>query len=165
VGGCHGGAMGGREFGGPRFSGGFSRGFQGHGFGHGFHGPGFGHGFHGHGFGHGFHGHGFRCFGCFRRFPRFWGWSGYPWWGWGYPGWYDSSYSQSNYSAYQPAPQYDYSDNQDDERQQAEIDSLRDEVARLREQRQPTSDPIENEQKTELIFRDKHSEQIQNYAI
>lgn len=106
------------------------------------------------------------------RYP-YWGWGyGYPWWGWGSPwaygdyGWYDSgSYAQQNY------PQEDYGNpyygqNGQAQEQQAEIDRLNDEVERLREERntQRQSAAIA-EKPTELIFRDKRTEEIQNYAI
>lgn len=104
-----------------------------------------------------------------RFYPRYYGY-GYLYPGWG---WYDDyAYSQPYYPSNDYAPD-DYSqENQTERQQQAEIDRLNDEVARLREQRStPTrhasprtqwegeSDP------TQLVFRDKHTEEIQNYAI
>jgi len=92
------------------------------------------------------------------------GWYGYPYW-WSDPGWYgDDSYSQDN----------DYTDDarayaQD---QQSEIDRLRDQVDRLRQSRDaqdaPASqqaNPAEPTPPTELVFRDKHSQSVRNYAI
>jgi len=104
-----------------------------------------------------------------RFYPRYYGY-GYPGWGW---------YSDYPYYPYYPTydPSYDYSDdygqnNQADQQQQAEIDRLHDEVARLREQRaSQTPRPSAKTQwdgdaeGTELVFRDKHTEEIQNYAI
>jgi hypothetical protein len=53
------------------------------------------------------------------------------------------------------------------EQQQAEIDRLREEVAGLREARAPAPEPARETESepTQLIFRDKHSEEVQNYAI
>ncbi len=128
-------------------------------------------GFHGRPFGDGFHHHHF--------YPGWgWGWGGYwyPYaWGWGYPwaygdlGWYDNGgyatqyYTQENYSN-----QYQDSEAQ---AQQDEIDRLNDEVANLREQRESESRasraprPPKQSESTELVYRDKHTEEIQNYAV
>jgi len=105
------------------------------------------------------------------------GWWGYPWaWGWyggiGLSG-YDYSYTTQSYPAYVDAPPdnptayvaYD---------QQQEINRLNDEVARLRADQQSgaagTSVPqpprrSEIRAETVLVFRDKHTEEIENYAI
>ncbi len=116
--------------------------------------------------------------------PRYpWRW-GYPWtygYGWySYPGWgwsgavgYDYSYP-----AQYPSYVHGYPDEssvyaQGSQIQQDEIDRLNQEVARLREEqtsREPPSalQPRPNSQihaETVLVFRDKHSEEIQNYAI
>ena len=109
-----------------------------------------------------------------------WGWGGYPWgWGgYGYPwlygdvGWYDTPYYSQPYY-----PQYDYSGQsyaQGDQQEhdlEAEVNRLNDEVASLREHqqemqksRQPYSSAALSKP-TELVFRDKHTEEIQNYAI
>lgn len=155
-------------------------GFHGGGFGHpglgrpglGGH-PGFGLGRPGFGFGHGFPNRGF--------YP-WWGW-GYPWWGWGYAypwawgyGWYDNSYYDNSYYA-QPSANYHYEpdyysqNSQVVQEQQAEIDRLNDEVASLREHEEDmrkshqTLSSAAASQPTELVFRDKHTEEIQNYAI
>lgn len=122
--------------------------------------------------------------GHFPHYPR-----GYPWWGWGYAspwgwsyaypwwygglGWYGDYgwYDNNSYVQYYPNPDYqtDYSSqtNQLDQ-QQAEIDRLNDEVARLREEQQ-SSQPAARQhpgfEPTELVFRDKRTEEIQNYAI
>jgi len=148
--------------GGARLSGGFHGGGLGHpGFGHrGFGRPGFGFG-RGPFFGNRFHHRGF--------YP----WSGWGW-GYGYPwvygdlGWYDNNYYGS-----QPYPPDDYAsayyaqNDQTQERQQPEIDRLEDEVARLRGERsgQRQPQPEAKSEATELIFRDKRTEEIQNYAI
>lgn len=101
-------------------------------------------------------------------YPWAWGGYAYPWW-YGDTGWYDTSYYSQPYY-----PQYDYSDqnyanyppsNQAD--LGAEVDRLNDQVASLREQQEEmqNSRQTASSNPTELIFRDKHTEQIQNYAI
>lgn len=106
-----------------------------------------------------------------RYYPRYYGY-GY---GYGYPlfwGWYDDNYYYPTYDqAYDDAPQ-DYTQNNQADQQQAEIDRLNDEVARLREQRRnqvnPSPTPTRvwtDAEKTQLVFRDKHTEEIRNYAI
>jgi hypothetical protein len=106
--------------------------------------------------------HGFR--------PRFYGYGyGYPGWGW----YGDYGYDPSYYPAYDYAPDDYAQDSQTDQRQQAEIDRLNDEVARLREQREtrPPNSPQHpvrvrtGSDATQLVFRDQHTEEIQNYAI
>jgi hypothetical protein len=105
---------------------------------------------------------------CFGRpcVNRWWAGGWYPYAGWWYgdPGWYDdNSY---------PAPNYSSSDSSAEtgrieQEQQAEIDRLREEVAGLRDARRPAqASPSEAESEpTELIFRDKHTEEVKNYAI
>ena len=91
----------------------------------------------------------------------------YPGWGWsgGYP------YYPSYYPSYEYAPDDYVQDSQTDQRQQAEIDRLNDEVARLREERSAPPRPSPRSQwegeseATQLVFRDKHTEEIKNYAI
>ena len=118
--------------------------------------PGFGHP----GFGH-HHG----------RFFRAWpyaGYYGYPYYGWGDYG--DDSYSSDSYQNY---PTYDYSSAYaEKDRQQAQIDRLENEVDRLRQEREARESQSSNSarskaesQRTELVFRDKHTEEVQNYAI
>ena len=105
-----------------------------------------------------------------RRYP-YWGWGyGYPWaWGWGYP-WDYGGYDNSSY-AQQYYPQEDYANpsygqNGRMQDQQAEIDRLNDQVERLRAERNAQrQSPAIAEKPTELIFRDKRTEEIQNYAI
>jgi hypothetical protein len=101
------------------------------------------------------------------------GWSGYPWWGsYGAIGWsggYDS-YPVQSY----PTDTYAYPDNTNayvTYEQQQEIDRLNDEVAHLRAGQQSgaagTSAPpkAQIQASTVLVFRDHHSEEIENYAI
>jgi hypothetical protein len=109
-----------------------------------------------------------------RRFFRSWpytGYYGYPYYS--YP-WYDGddSYSADSYQSYSP---YDYSNsNVDNRREQAEIDRLENEVDRLREEREARQNQSSSaaparskadSQLTELVFRDKRTEEVQNYAI
>jgi hypothetical protein len=104
------------------------------------------------------------------RYGRGWpyGWYyGYPYYGWDYG---DDSYSSDSYQNY---PVYDYSNAYaENDRQQAAIDRLESEVDRLREEREARESKSSNAsaQKTvvpptELVFRDKHTEEVQNYAI
>jgi hypothetical protein len=106
-----------------------------------------------------------------RRFFRSWpyaGYYGYPYYS--YPGYYgDDSYSVDSYQNY-PASDYStaYAENT---RQQAEIDRLENEVDRLREERDAQAPhasqarPKTELPPTEIVFRDKRTEQVQNYAI
>lgn len=140
-------------------------------------GPGFHSGFAGFGRGGGRPGFGFRGgphfrvrFGPYRRgFYPWWGWGyGYPWW-YGDLGWYDDNglYAQPYYPSSSYAPEY-YPQDEALQAQQAEINRLSNEVDRLREQReaqQRASQPQPKAESTELVFRDKRTEEIQNYAI
>jgi hypothetical protein len=111
-----------------------------------------------------------------------WGWGGYGYpWGWGgygYPwvygdvGWYDSPYySQPYYPEYGYSGQNYVQSNPLEQELGAEVDRLNDEVASLREHQQemqksrPPSSPAASSKPTELVFRDKHTEEVQNYAI
>ena len=107
-----------------------------------------------------------------RYYPRYYGYGygyGYPlFWGWYGNDDYDNSYNPSN----DYAPDDYVQDSQTDQQQQAEIDRLHDEVARLREQRNaqvPSPNPrtqwAGESEATQLVFRDQHTEEIQNYAI
>src|SRR6185369_2838651 len=105
-------------------------------------------------------------------FPGYYGYYGYPAYYGGdfystpnyYPGYdyYGSSYSSPAYSAQNDIAQ-----------QQQDIDRLEDEVARLREQRETQPQAREDSglqtetpsQPTLLVFRDKHTQEVQNYAI
>jgi hypothetical protein len=103
------------------------------------------------------------------RYRRGWpyaGYYGYPYYGWGYG---DDSYSSD---AYQNSPVYDSNAYAESDRQQAAIDRLEGEVDRLREEREARQDQSSNASTpktvlppTELVFRDKHTEEVQNYAI
>ncbi len=98
--------------------------------------------------------------------PFFFGYYGYPLY---YPG-----YSYSTLDSY---PAYDYyasnsaRNSNDIARQQRDIDRLEDEVARLREEREsreaaPRKQQVETRTTpTLLVFRDKHTQEVQNYAI
>jgi len=104
------------------------------------------------------------------RYGRRWGWGyggwyGYPWWGWD---WTSNDSYPSQAATYYEYPPGTYAQ----ERlldQQAEIDRLNDEVARLREERQAQAAPPRAasgaREQTELVYRDQHTERIENYAI
>jgi len=115
----------------------------------------------------------------------YYGWR-YPWWGyrgyygypWG-PGWYggsivvwsdpSSSYPAETDPGYAYPPPDNSSANITYE-QQREIDRLSDEVARLRAESAPAnlaheSPAAQVPAEAVLVFRDHHSEKIQNYAI
>jgi len=135
-------------------------------------GPHFGNGF---GWGNGFGRPGRSPF--FHHHGRFFG--GWPYAGYygyadyGYPWYYgDDSYSADSYQNY---PAYDYSSAYaENDRVQAQIDRLENEVDRLREEREARESQRSGAsqgraktevQPTELVFRDKHTEEVQNYAI
>ena len=173
------GGRGGMSMGGSRAGGGGRGGYGGGGRG-GAYGGG---GFHG-GYGYGRYGYsGHYPYYSGRYYPWGWGyrggygygWYGYPWasWGWyGGVGWYGDSYS---YPAAQ-YPVYVYPDNGNTVAydQQIEIDRLNDEVARLLAEREsgtaggsaprPPPKP-EIRAATVLVFRNHHTEEIQDYAI
>jgi hypothetical protein len=106
-----------------------------------------------------------------RRFFRSWPYAGY----YGYPYYgYSSYYGDDSYSAdsYQNYPSSDYSNAYvDNSREQAEIDRLENEVDRLREERDARASstsqvrPKAELLPTQLVFRDRRTEQVQNYAI
>jgi hypothetical protein len=104
------------------------------------------------------------------------GWWGYPYWGLGWGWGSDDSYPAQTTNNYYQYPQYPppdaygsgYQSSDQSDQQQAEIDRLNDEVTRLREDRQLQNVPkpgAKPGEETELVFRDKHTEKIQNYAI
>jgi len=118
------------------------------------------------------------------HYPYYW-WR-YPWWGYrgyyGYPwglGWYggagvvwlnapSSDPAETDLRYAYPPP--DNSSANIAYEQQQEIDRLNDEVARLRAESAPASPARESPAaqilaETVLVFRDRHSEEIQNYAI
>jgi hypothetical protein len=105
--------------------------------------------------------------------PGFYGYYGYP-----------AYYGGDFYASADYYPSYDYygpsyysAQNNVAQQQQQDIDRLEDEVARLREQRElqqpetraaPTPQPESRSAvstPTLLIFRDKHTQEVQNYAI
>ena len=105
--------------------------------------------------------------------PGFYGYYGYPAY---YSGdFYSSADYYSSYDDY--GPSYYSAQNNIAQQQQQDIDRLEDEVARLREQREsqqvetretPASQPERRSvvsTPTQLIFRDKHTQEVQNYAI
>jgi hypothetical protein len=122
------------------------------------------------GFGH--PGHSPVFFHHHHRFFRAWPYAGY--YGYGYYGspwdYGDDSYSadsHQNYPAYDDSSAY-----ADSDRAQAQIDRLENEVDRLRQEREARESQSSNSarskaesQATELVFRDKHTEEVQNYAI
>jgi hypothetical protein len=98
----------------------------------------------------------------------------------GYPVYYGGySYSMlDSYPAYDSSAVYNgpaaYNRQNDIARQQQDIDRLEDEVARLREEREardmaPPRPQAERKSEpatpTLLVFRDKHTQEVQNYAI
>ncbi|MGA9040667.1 MAG: hypothetical protein WB421_09050 [Terriglobales bacterium] len=99
--------------------------------------------------------------------PHYYGYAGglyaYPW----YYGDYGFGYPETD-----PDPQYDYSrayDSQSGEMEQGKIDRLEDEVAQLRQERNSagSASPTKTEIRasTLLVFRDQHTQDVQNYAI
>ena len=94
---------------------------------------------------------------------------GYPYWDYGDDWDYgDNSYVANSYQNYPPP---DYSSSYGDSRVQADIDRLENEVDRLRQEREARESSASqsrsksDSEKTELVFRDKHVEEVQNYAI
>ena len=117
------------------------------------------------GYGYGRPGYGYGRGRYYRGWP-YGGYYGYPYYGWGYG---DDSYSSDSAQNY---PAYDYSSAYaDSDRQQAAIDRLENEVDRLRQEREARGSNASQSlskteiQPTELVFRDKHTEEVQNYAI
>jgi len=105
------------------------------------------------------------------RFFRSWPYAGYYGNGnYGYPWDYgDDSYFADSYQSYPPS---DYSSAYlENSREQAEIDRLENEIDRLREERParesnaPQAHSKTEPEPTQLVFRDKHTEEVQNYAI
>jgi hypothetical protein len=102
------------------------------------------------------------------HFFRSWPYAGYAYYG--YPWDYgDDSYSADSYQSYPP---YDYSSAYvDNSREQEQLDRLENEVDRLRAEREGRESQASqarskaDSEPTELVFRDKHTEEVQNYAI
>jgi hypothetical protein len=170
-------------------------GHGGGGYGSGYHGGGYGSGYHGGGYGgsswgggyrggywHGYPGH-YPYYPNYGRYPYRWGYGGYGYGWYGYPwfssGWYGGyswpdayySYPDASYPVY-VSPPPDNSNAYVDYKQQQEINQLNDEVARLRAEQQssaartaPQPPQAQIHAATVLVFRDRHSEEIQNYAI
>ncbi len=99
--------------------------------------------------------------------PGFYGYYGYP-----------AYYGGDSYSSAENYPSYDYygssynAAQNDIAQQQQDIDRLEDEVARLREQHESREAPAPQPESrsavstpTLLVFRDKHTQEVQNYAI
>jgi hypothetical protein len=98
--------------------------------------------------------------------PFYFGYYGYP-----------NLYSDYGYSTVDAYPAYDYyagnaaQNSNDLAQQQQDIDRLEDEVASLREEREsapsmPSKRPVEiKSTPTLLVFRDRHTQEVQNYAV
>lgn len=121
------------------------------------------HHYYNYGYGYGYPGYGY----------GYWPYA-YAGWGWDYP-WFDDYDDSDNYQS-QAAPNDYYSQPPSsnyyappDYQSQAEIDRLHDEVARLRDQMHNIPRPPEPKEAapepTQLVFADKHTEQVENYAI
>jgi hypothetical protein len=92
-----------------------------------------------------------------------------------YFGYYGYPYDWDSYASSDSYPAYDYYSGNpladDVTAQQQDIDRLEEEVARLREERQapdaaPTKAPAEvASTPTLLVFLDKHTQEVQNYAV
>jgi hypothetical protein len=94
-----------------------------------------------------------------------------PWASYGYPGYYLYPYYDSYDSSADAYPAYNYAggyDDQSGQMAQDKIDRLEDEVAELRGQRnsaKSSSQKPEVRASTVLVFQDKHTQEVQNYAI
>jgi hypothetical protein len=106
-----------------------------------------------------------RRFGTRRRYFGYGGYYGYPYYG--YPGYFDD-YGYNSPDNY--ADDGGYASDPGQPQEQAQIDRLEDEVNRLRQERdsaarsQPPS-KADLHSLTELVFQDKHTQEVQNYAI
>jgi len=99
---------------------------------------------------------------------RFFGYGGYGYPYYGYPFYNDDS-------GYDPPDNYvDYGasapEQGDSQQLQADINRLEDEVARLRQERSSSAKSqapagAHSQSLTELVFQDKHTQEVQNYAI
>jgi hypothetical protein len=104
-----------------------------------------------------------------------WGWG----WGWGYPGYYagypwyygDGYYDDPSYQSYSGggySNDYYAPVSPQEQQRQDEIDRMNDQKARQRQQESSPNQPqakAASHAKTVLVFQDKHSEEVQNYAI
>jgi hypothetical protein len=95
-----------------------------------------------------------------------------PWASYGYPGYYPYPYYDSYDSSADSYPAYNYAggyDDQSGQMAQDKIDRLEDEVAELREQRNPARSSAISKPEirvtTLLVFQDKHTQEVLNYAI
>jgi len=137
-----------------------------------------------HGGGWGWRGSGLRGYGYW---GGRWGW-GYPYWGWGYAGWYPSSgywgdygydygysyspeydYGATQYPVYaEVAPPYGYGSSTASYATRDEVLQIQSEIARLKEQqaqRSGVTPQPSRQTPTMLVFRDGHTETVQNYGI
>jgi hypothetical protein len=95
-----------------------------------------------------------------------------PWASYGYPGYYAYPYYDSYDSSADAYPANNYSggyDHQSGQMAQDKIDRLENEVAELREQRNPARSSAVSKPEirvaTLLVFQDKHTQEVLNYAI
>jgi hypothetical protein len=95
-----------------------------------------------------------------------------PWASYGYPGYYLYPYYDSYDSSADAYPAYNYAggyDDQSGQMAQDKIDRLEDEVAELRQQRNSSRPSAQSKPEirasTILVFQDKHTQEVQNYAI
>ena len=100
----------------------------------------------------------------FRTWP-YAGYYGYPYWGYGDWDYGDNSNAADYYQNYPPP---DYSSSYGDNRVQRDIDRLENEVDRLRQEREAhessAAQSKPDSETTALVFRDKHTEEVKNYA-
>src|SRR6202047_1702619 len=102
------------------------------------------------------------------QFFRSWPYAAYYGYAYGYPWDYgDNSYAADSYQNY---PSSDYPNAYvDNSREQEQIDRLENEVDRLRAEREARESHASqarskaDSEPTELVFRDKHTEEVQNY--
>lgn len=112
------------------------------------------------------------------RHHHFFSFGFYPSWYygyWGYPGYgyysYPSYYDPSGYEddRYREEAQNEIEQERDEvERERNDIGRLEDEIERLRLEKQPAAKPESKDDihsLTVLVFRDRHTEEVQNYAL
>src|SRR6266550_1590046 len=105
-----------------------------------------------------------------RRFHHHLFFAGIPWGFYGgYPGWYyaDYAYSPDMYSSSSMESSEYSALYQQSQELTRELDRLSDEVERLRDEQQAryAPPPPEPHEPTMLVFRDKHTQEVENYAI